>query len=350
VLSTVAHADGPGNTVADAANSTVATAPSLYWGAYVRGWPADPTAIDKFEANAGKRMSIIHWGQPWSINGKLQKFQNEYFDFVRQRGGIPLLDWGSTDNQNGLDQPDFALATITRGDWDSYITSWADSAAAWGHPLFLRFDAEMNGWWLPWSEQVNANNPGDFAAAWRHVHDIFVQEGATNVSWVWCINEVSPYSTPTASLYPGDSYVDWTCMDGYNWGTDRDNAWQTFSQVLTGDPRYGGHNTYQEVLGVAPTKPMMIGETASSENGGSKAAWISDLLEAQLPAQFPMVKALVWFEHGNPEDTSWAIATSAQSLAAFKEGIGNPVYASNAYGTLDTSPIPPPEALAPKAP
>ena len=36
----------------------------------------------------------------------------------------------------------------------------------------------MNGWWWPWSEQLNGNNPGEFVAAWRHVHDIFVQQHA----------------------------------------------------------------------------------------------------------------------------------------------------------------------------
>ena len=46
-------------------------------------------------------------------------------------------------------------------------------AQEWGHPFFLRFDWEMNGFWFPWSEGVNGNKPGEFVAAWRHVHDIF---------------------------------------------------------------------------------------------------------------------------------------------------------------------------------
>jgi len=348
-LSATVRADEP-LTATDASDTAPqGIGPSLYWGAYVRGWPADPTVVDKFERSAGKKMSIVHWGQPWSRNGQLQEFQTAYFDFARQRGSIPLVDWGSWDTCCDLDQPQFALSSIVRGDWDEYIGGWAQAAAKWRHPLFLRFNAEMNGWWLPWSEQVNGNAPGEFAAAWQHVHDIFVAKGATNVSWVWCLNEVSPYSTPTRALYPGDAYVDWTCMDGYNWGTDLNNAWQSFTQVLTGDPRYGGHNTYQELLDAAPTKPMMIGEIASSENGGSKAAWVTDLLEAQLPTSFPAVKALVWFDHDQGESsTTWPITSSATALDAFKTGIASPIYAGNAYGTLDVSPIPPPELLVPQ--
>ena len=60
--------------------------------------------------------------------------------------------------------------------------------------------------------------------AWKHIVDIFRSVGANNVSYVWCPNFIYPSTTtwPTyASLYPGDSYVDWTCLDGYNWGTNK---------------------------------------------------------------------------------------------------------------------------------
>ena len=44
----------------------------------------------------------------------------------------------------------------------------------------------MNGNWYPWGVGVNGNKPGEYVEAWRHVHDIFVQEGATSdVKWVW---------------------------------------------------------------------------------------------------------------------------------------------------------------------
>jgi hypothetical protein len=346
ILTDVARADGP-QTAAAATNA--ATAPTVYWGAFVRGWPEDPSSIDQLESTVGKHMSIVHWGEPWAENGQPQQFQSVYFDLVRQRGSIPLLDWGSQDTSGDMtEQPDFQLAAITRGDWDAYITSWAQAATAWGHPLFLRFDPEMNGWWLPWSEQVNGNSAGEFVPAWRHVHDIFVQQGATNVTWVWCPNIVSPASTPTGSLYPGDNYVDWTCADGYNWGTDNANAWQSFSQVFGGDPRYGGHNTYQELIDVAPSKPIMIGETASSEHGGSKAAWIRDMLQTQLPVNYPQVRALVWFEpDGGDPAVTWNVKSSNAAAREFTQGIGLPVYAGSAYSSLQTSPIPPPDALVP---
>src|SRR6185503_12337426 len=136
----------------------------------------------------------------------------------------------------GVNQPDFRLARIIDGTYDAYITTWAKDARVWGKSFFLRFDNEMNGdWQFPWGEQVNENQPGEFVRAWRHVHDIFTQQGANNATWVWCPNCADNTTTPFGELYPGDSYVDWTCLDGYNWGTYSSKTnWQTFGQVFAG--------------------------------------------------------------------------------------------------------------------
>jgi hypothetical protein len=334
--------------VVGATEDAIVIPTSIYWGATVAGWPDKTQALDAFETTVRKRMSIVHWGEPWLADGKPQGFQKAYFDRTRLRGSIPLLDWGSWDTCCDQDQPEFQLSAIVNGAFDGYLIQWASDAALWGHPFFLRFDPEMNGWWYPWNEQANSNKKGDFVRAWQHVHDIFVQQGATNATWVWCPNIVGVYSTPMPGLYPGDDYVDWTCIDGYNWGTDYDNAWQTFTQVFTGTPSYGGRNSYQELLALAPSKPIMIGETASSEHGGSKADWIRDMLGEQLPGNFPQIKAIVWFDGDGGDSTlTWPIDSSEEALGAFGEMIGSQTYAGNAYATLDVSPIPPPEFLVP---
>jgi hypothetical protein len=40
----------------------------------------------------------------------------------------------------------------------------------------------------------------------------------------------------------------------------------------------------------------MIGETASSETGGSKADWITNAPQRDIPQKFPSIQALVWFD------------------------------------------------------
>src|SRR5207248_6715236 len=122
-----------------------------------------------FEDSVGKRTSVIQWGEPWFRRGAYQPFQTQFFDAVRARGDIPVLDWGSWDPCCGPWQPIFELREIGDGLHDAYLTNWARAAKAWGHPFFLRFDPEMNGAWSTWSEQVNHNRPGEFVRAWRHV-------------------------------------------------------------------------------------------------------------------------------------------------------------------------------------
>jgi hypothetical protein len=298
--------------------------------------------FDTFESRAQKKMSILHWGQPWKMNGQFSKFQTDYFNNTRNRGSIPLVDWGSWHLGYGPNQPDFRLSAIYGGAHDSYITQWALAAKAWGHPFFLRFNWEMNGnWQFPWSEQLNGNQPGDYIKAWRHVHDIFTQNGVQNVTWVWCPNISGLTTRPMASVYPGDAYVDWTCLDGYN----KDATWISFNTVFSGSGIDWIKDSYSEILAVAPHKPLMIGEFASLEagdGGAKKAAWIKDALLTQLPTRFPKVRAALWFNWNdkNPAIT-FPIESSAASIDAFATGIRSGYYASNTFSNLNISPIPP---------
>ncbi|MFM8322668.1 MAG: glycoside hydrolase family 26 protein [Chloroflexota bacterium] len=336
-----------------AAQPSKAVTSPIYWGAYIDGEtygqndaPWNTTTIDKFEAHANKKISIIHWGQPWwncvKSDCGYQYFKNQQpqYDSMRNRGYIPLVDWGSHNlaGASKTDQPKFALRAIIRGDHDAYIRTWAQQAKAWGHPFFLRFDWEMNGGWFAWSEKVNGNQPGEYVKAWRHVHDIFEQVGATNVTWVWCVNTLYKGSIPLAGLYPGGAYVDWTCVDGYNRGTNplKNDSWRSFREVFT--------PTYNELLKVAPTRPIMIGETASTEYGGSKATWIRNALTYALPTVFPKVKAVLWF-NWNSGGMDWVIETSPEAQKAFANGISSSYYAKNGFSNLNVSPIPPLDLL-----
>jgi len=317
-------------------------APRIYWGAWIAGSvsghgdaPWDMRSVAAFEREAGKGVSIIHFGQPWYTNGAPQPFYRQPLDAVRQHGAIPLVDWGSWDlrSDGSPSQPAFSLGRIIDGSFDWYIRAWATGARDWGHPFFLRFDHEMNGDWFPWSEGVNGNTAGQFVAAWRHVHEVFESVGASNVTWVWSpIIEYSEH-TPLAEMYPGAAYVDWMAMDGYNFGTNpvSGDHWTSFASVFG--------PTYSELLRLAPSKPIMIAEAGSSEYGGSKSAWVTEALRVELPTAFPRVKAFVWFN--SPNDGDWAISTSARSRSAFAAGIASPYFTSNDFSTDDSSPIKP---------
>jgi len=221
-------------------------------------------------------------------------------------GRIPFVNWelfGAT------------LDDIAKRTYDTLLNQRAAAAKKLGKPFFIDFGAEMNGDWSPWSGAQNGNSSATYAAAYRHVHDIFVAAGATNVIWAFCPNVTSvPNVSWNAPLqyYPGDSYVDWMCVDGYNWGTSQaGDAWQSFYQVFK--------DVYP--LLASKNKPIIIGEMASTELGGDKASWIGQIVPT-LKNQFPLIKGLLSFDINKEND--WRISSSVTSEAAFKTMANGP--------------------------
>ncbi len=83
---------------------------------------------------------------------------------------------------------------------------------------------------------------------------------------------------------------------------------------------------------------MMIGETASTESGGSKAEWIAGMFAA-LP-RFPDVRGLIWFDRP-AGGADWPVESSPSALAAFSHGVREGRFAAGSFAALSTSPIPP---------
>ncbi len=318
----------------------------IYWGAWIGEQltgtqaPWDMSAVSKFEEMMGKPLSLVNFSSPFadcsSSPCSFYDFPKGAMENIREHGAIPFFSWASDSTPTSLNEPDFQLSDVINGTYDSYIRSFAEAAREWGHPFFLRFNWEMNGNWFPWSEGVNGNRPGEYVAAWRHVHDIFTAVGATNTTWVWCPN-VDPGNKlqGLASLYPGDSYVDWTGLDGYNWGTNPTSpkGWMSFNQLYS--------STYRWITeAIAPSKSMVVGEVGSTEYGGSKATWIREMLST-VPVNYPKIRGLLWFEkYDNSMD--WPIESSSSATSAFAAGIQNSAYTTNAYANLNAGPIQPP--------
>jgi hypothetical protein len=197
------------------------------------------------------------------------------------------------------------LSEITSGASDALIARAARQLRRMERPVLLRWAWEMNGDWYAWSADRNNQDGAVFVTAWRRLHRIFAEQKATNVSWVWSPNwnsaPVAAWNT-FAALYPGDKYVDWVGVSGYN--LHRETPDTLF------DPIYDDF---------AARKPLMITEIGAVDRGGrTKADWIT-LVAAWIEAH-PAVGAMVWFDTDtHPGFTEkWRIDTDAASLAAYQ--------------------------------
>jgi len=279
-------------------------------------------------AAGGKKISAYHHGGIWhnpSGCGGYCGFDSAGFQNMAAHKALPIYAWGSQSTDSSQ-ASSFTNAAVAAGAQDAYIHSWASSAKAFGHKFILMPNWEFNGNWYPWAPQQGgvSGSASDFVAAWRHIVKIFKQVGAKNVQFGWVPNVDDGYWAKTSgyslkSLYPGDKYVDWVGMDGYNPGG---SAWMSFSKV------FGG--TYKALHTIAPKKPVLINEVGCTESGGSKAKWIKDMFN-DLPKKFSKIKLICWYNRADPGPgghTDWPLESSKSALKAFKAGIKSSRYAA----------------------
>jgi len=281
------------------------------------------TAVaDSFKADTGITPASVQWFDAWSNKAA---FPVQQAKDLWARGIMLSWTWEPWNPALSLTDPDqITLDDITSGQWDAYIKARGTEMASLGFPIQMRWGHEVNGNWYPWNPALNGNDPAKYVQAYRHVHDLLVQVGATNVQWVWTITNGS---TPNESWnnpaleYPGNAYVDWVALDGYNWGKGPSwdpsgNYWSSFDQVFSG--------AYQTAVSIAPDKPIQIAETASSIDGGDKAAWITQMFASIEAGKYPKLRLLSYFDQKKEEE--WQIASSSASLQAFKTGASSSTF------------------------
>jgi hypothetical protein len=267
---------------------------TIYFGAFSNPTQVTPppiASLTQFEAQIGRTVALtIHY------YGFYDTFPGPYEANDLANGRIPIDSWDCQ----------YPNAAIAAGNQDALITKRAQALKAYGHPVFLRYMWEMN---LPattssrqscYDPNTDAPNgvfsAAEFVAAWVHMRTIFLQQGVTNVVWLW---NPSGGSDP-GSYYPGASQVDWVGFDKY------DDTSTSFAETYA-----------QPYAWLAPIgKPMLVGET------GVPAAIQPEFFAAAvatLQSQFPLIKGYVYFNAN-----SWVVG--GQGLAAFKAMAADPYF------------------------
>lgn len=272
--------------------------PKMLFGAYDGGFPHDTAGFARLEDHLRYRFPIISFYAAWGDQPD-QQFPVRMVETIDRLGSVPMITWEPwvTDFDQRLrpnlpskaDREYASLAAIAKGEYDFYVDPWAEAAARFRKPIFLRFAHEMNDpYRYPWGPQ-NGNRPDDFIAAWRRVHDIFQKKGATNVIWVWSPHISMPWFE---YYYPGDHVVDWIGLGILNYGTVASwSRWWSLHQIL--DKAYPTLAKFN--------KPMMIAEMGTLSQGGDVLAWYQQAFY-QLEHTYGRIRSVIFFNQ--PRDVT----------------------------------------------
>ncbi|RJT00357.1 glycoside hydrolase family 26 protein [Halococcus sp. IIIV-5B] len=260
---------------------------------------------------------------------------------IWERNHVPLISWKPY-SERKQQTPEDVEARIANGNYDDHLEAWATLLNDWARPrgektrgrrFYFRPAYEMNGDWFPWSaldsKEIAADapstpnsttgqnpatgTPDDYIMMWRHIYDVFSETGLdeTNVQWIWSPNAEDIGNIRAERYYPGDEYVDWVGLDGFNFGgsqryeNDSTSNWRSPNRVF---------GSMVKRIRDLNDKPLALIEMASSSVPDSgdgyrpekKAQWIQDAFEY---VDENDIKMVCWFNvrKTGADESDWMV-------------------------------------------
>ena len=297
---------------------------------------ADPQEIDDFETLLDQKVGSVVWFPTWDDD-----FPSAACQMLDARGIVPHLTWelfwpSEDPNNSRATGPNGyeAFQEVLDGEHDAYIDAFAQDAKTFGKPILMRFLHEFNGNWYVWSGNKNgqaAGGPERVVAVWKYVVERFWAQGADNVLWLWVPHGPSTDRSEeawnqVANYWPGEEYVDWIGLDGYNffpqdpWGGQRPlRDFDACFRALYDDCAKLGD------------QPMMIAEFGTGEfesDAFNKAAWLNDAFQ-KIKTDYPRLKIFTWFNINKELD--WRANSSPEALDAFRSAMEDPYFIASPY-------------------
>lgn len=300
-----------------------------------QGW--DLPQLQALESWAGRRNAVVMLFTTWDTSSKVQKnLFTMQLPAIWNNKNIPLISWQPF---SGGNTPSNIVHQIAGGAYDGYLQQWVTGLRGFlsgpdnvlhtadDRRAYIRLAHEMNGNWYPWGQVT----PGDYIAMWIRARAAFASQGldANVVQWVWSVNNVDSGPWLAEYYYPGDAWVDWIAVDGYNWGESKAwSDWQTPDQVL---------GPMVSRLRAVTTKPLALTETGSTSisatgtNVALKNTWVSQLYAWALGAD---IKMICWFNMNTDSDftifggrtgnTSTKVGrTTYKAYSAYREAVSS---------------------------
>lgn len=314
----------------------------------------------RFEALTGRRVAVVAFRTSWHDS---LVFPTSEVELLWREGYVPqigLVNWPVQDY--GAPQPappgPFPNSAIAAGSQDAALRRYADAARATDIPIEFLYDQEMQAA-HPWGGRFDGggatefgdpnwpDGPEHYRDAYRHIIDIFRQEGATNVTFVFQTNTIDggylpgSYWEPWEQMkyyYPGDDYIDWIGLSDYSEPYFNSGPPQTFEHKLLGGNGYEG--SYAEITQLSG-RPLMINEMGlyHMPSEEAKAQWVEDASAVIQSSEFPRIKGLVWW--GDRSGDYEGYPSSPTFLAGYKQAFDQPYFDARAQFSGDCRPLAP---------
>ena len=262
---------------------------------------------------------------PFTIVGRTQdindEFDRDWANSLATSGKRPWITLLFATGQPSVTPLDVSLPAIANGLHDQPLRQWARSVRRYGKPVYLSVLPHLDRNWSLSSAVTNGGIPQDGPRAWQHLRDIFRQEGALNVAWVWSPADPAhdlSYAPPITSIdlvlislisYPDTEWADPVA---------------TLAAVRR---RYPATPLFLEVSAAGPTS--------------RKAAWLEQAAAAA--GTTPGVQALLYHEGGPTtrfnESTAyddWSLASDPSIPKSLRQVIlSQPRYSPNGPGARE---------------
>lgn len=161
------------------------------------------------------------------------------------------------------------------------------------------------------------DGPERIRDAWKHIHDIFDEAGAKNITWV---EQAAPEHGAPNPLFekaknwdrmryywPGRNYVDWGGISGYNEVLEKDKN-KRGALYWTAQWWRDEIDKEQKEWGALPNILYEFAQTAGIQKKDFEN-WIKTLMSDYLPGDFKNIKAINWVTENIPLDTKSEIDT-----------------------------------------
>ena len=272
----------------------------------------DLDALRAHEAQLGTRFAVVRVYQSWKVPGaKIGTLVDE--------GRLVLVSHKP---------PAGGWAAVASGAENATIAALADKYRSYGRQVVFIFHHE------PHDDAADlkggtSGTVADYQAAWRRIHQVFVERGAHrsvggNVHFGYSATGSWALAAGGDPLYPGGDIVDVLAHDRYNWAACEGDDWEEFSE------------NWAPLVALAARqgKPLIAGEFGSAPAGGARNDWFRR--GAEWMRTDPAARQWLWgfaYYHSLHETCPWDFLNSVtdDGASGWRDAFSHPYFSGTPF-------------------